>query len=87
MRTLALVSAAACFLMPLAAPLKAWATTFVNRPLSEAVAESPNIVRGKTGDGYSNWDKEHKRIFTYTHFKVTDVLKGTRRRIIQTPKR
>lgn len=54
----------------------AFATTFVNRPLSEAVNEAPNIVRGKTGDSYSDYDKDHRRIFTYTRFTVTETLRG-----------
>lgn len=48
----------------------------MNRPISEAVKESSFIVRGRPGDSYSDWDKQHQRIFTYTHFTVTDVLRG-----------
>lgn len=44
--------------------------------MSEAVKESPNIVRGRTGESYSKWDKSHQRIYTYTSFTVTEVLRG-----------
>lgn len=55
----------------------ALATTFVNRPLGDVVNESPLIVRGRTGDSYSQWDKSGRgQIFTYTSFAVSEVLKG-----------
>ncbi|MBI3555533.1 MAG: hypothetical protein HY074_04645 [Deltaproteobacteria bacterium] len=53
------------------------ATSFVNRPMAEAVNEVPNIVRGKTGESYSDFAADKRRIFTYTHLAITDVLKGS----------
>lgn len=55
----------------------AFATTFANRPISVAANEATNIVRGTAGESFSNWDSDHKRIYTYTRLEVTDVLKGS----------
>lgn len=55
----------------------ALATTFINRPLGEAVKESAFIVRGKAGESYSDWDKQgQRRVYTYTYFNVVEVLRG-----------
>lgn len=53
-----------------------WATTFVNRSLNEVVQEAAVIVRGIAGTSHSEWDKSHERIFTYTNFNITEVLRG-----------
>ncbi len=53
-----------------------WATTFVNRSLNEVVQEASVIVRGIAGSSHSEWDKSHERIFTYTNFNITEVLRG-----------
>jgi hypothetical protein len=53
-----------------------WSTTFVNRPIGDVVKEADSIVRGRTGDAYSDWGKTTRQIFTYTNFVVTEVLKG-----------
>src|SRR5262245_44726699 len=58
------------------AAIPAAATTFVNRPIAEAVKESAYIVRGRAGDSHSAWDKAHQRVYTYTRFNATDVLRG-----------
>jgi hypothetical protein len=52
-------------------------TTFINRPLGDVVKETPNIVRGRAGDSYSEWDKSgRKSLYTYTRLDITEVLKG-----------
>lgn len=56
--------------------LSAQATSFVNRPMSEAVKDVPIIVRGTTGESYSDFEADKRRIFTYTHLVITEVLKG-----------
>ncbi|MBI2606945.1 MAG: hypothetical protein HYW49_12800 [Deltaproteobacteria bacterium] len=49
----------------------------MNRPLKDVVQESALIVRGRTGESYSDWGKSESRtIYTYTHFAVTEVFKG-----------
>jgi hypothetical protein len=54
-----------------------YATTFANRPLGEVLKETPIIVRGKTGQSRSEWDKTgRKSLYTYTDFYVTDTIKG-----------
>ena len=54
-----------------------FATTFANRPLGEVLKETPIIVRGKTGQSHSEWDKTgRKSLYTYTDFYVTDTIKG-----------
>jgi hypothetical protein len=64
-------------LLLLLVSLPAHTTTFVNRPLADVVQESPIIVRGRTGESYSQWDKSGRgQIFTYTPFTVSEVLKG-----------
>ena len=50
----------------------------MNRPLGDVVNESPIIVRGRTGESYSQWDKSGRgQIFTYTSFSISEVLKGS----------
>lgn len=53
------------------------ATTFVNRPLKAVVEESSLVVRGRTGDSYSDWGKSDRSIYTYTYFYITEVIKGS----------
>ena len=54
-----------------------YATTFANRPLGVVVNSAENIVRGKAGESYADWDTvDKKRIFTYTSLLITEVLKG-----------
>ncbi len=64
-------------LISLVSAFSANATTFVNRPMAEAVKDVPNIVRGRTGESYGDFAADKRRIFTYTHLVVTDVLKGS----------
>ena len=45
--------------------------------MAEAVKDVPNIVRGKTGESYGDFAADKRRIFTYTHLVITDVLKGS----------
>jgi hypothetical protein len=58
---------------------QAIATSFVSVPLEKRVYESPIIVRGKTGNSYSDWvihPDGSRQIFTFTELDVTEVLKG-----------
>jgi hypothetical protein len=54
----------------------AFSTTFVNRPLQDVLDESSIIVRGKTGDSFTEYGVSDKSIYTYTYFYVTEVIKG-----------
>lgn len=59
---------------------QAQATTFAPRPFEEWVDRAPLVVRGVTGDKHADWYQEpegdSRRIYTYTEFTVSEVLKG-----------
>ncbi len=55
------------------------ATTFVERPLQEAVGDAAVVVRGTAGKSTSNWgktDEGTRNIYTYTELQVSEVLRG-----------
>lgn len=55
------------------------ATTFDIRPFEETVADTPILVRGRTGMSYAQWAMATdgtQKIFTYTELELTEVLKG-----------
>lgn len=65
-------------LASIAAFINADAASFINRPLGDVVKETPNIVRGRAGENYSEWDKTgRKALYTYTRLDITEVLKGS----------
>lgn len=69
------LAAALLFVVP-----KSYATTFVAQPFTEAVQETPVVVRGKIGMSYANWSMGSdgsKKIFTYSELAIEEVLKGT----------
>lgn len=61
---------------------KLYATTFANRPLKIVVTEAKFIIRGTTGNTYSERPEANKKsetgvqIFTYTELFVVEELKG-----------
>lgn len=57
----------------------AHATTFFPVPFPESVQDAPLIVRGRTGTSHADWatgPDGARRIYTYTEFEVTELLKG-----------
>lgn len=55
------------------------ATSFVPIPLTSQVGEADTIVRGKTGQGYSDYGPRNdggRSIYTYYQLQVSEVLKG-----------
>jgi hypothetical protein len=56
-----------------------WATTFLQRPFPETVADAPVIVRGRIGSASSDWGttaEGQKRIYTMYDLALSEVLKG-----------
>lgn len=65
-------------LMPISISLS-HATTFVPIPLTNQVAESDTVVRGKIGTSYSDYGSRNdggRGIYTFYHLQVNEVLKG-----------
>ena len=55
------------------------ATSFYERPFSEAVEDAPVVVRGKIGPSTTKWSMGidgTKRIYTYTELQIDEVFKG-----------
>lgn len=55
------------------------ATSFYQRPFPDSVSEAPIIVRGRAGSSVPQWARGPdgvKRIYTFTDFQVSEVLKG-----------
>lgn len=58
----------------------ALATSFIEQPFPEAVKDVPVIVRGKVGASGPEWgvgSDGSRRIYTYYHLSVDEVLKGS----------
>jgi hypothetical protein len=65
-------------LMPISISLS-HATTFVPIPLTNQLAESDTVVRGKIGTSYSDYGSRNdggRGIYTFYHLQVTEVVKG-----------
>jgi hypothetical protein len=65
-------------LMPISISLS-HATTFVPIPLTNQVAESDTVVRGKIGTSYSDYGSRNdggRGIYTFYHLQVSEALKG-----------
>lgn len=56
--------------------LSASATVVVKETLEEMTHRVPLIVRGHVNRNVAGWDAEHRRIWTWTEFTVTDTIKG-----------
>lgn len=68
--------------------LSLFATTFVNRPLGEVIAETPLIVRGIVGASFVDYGKDSTtNIYTYTELTVTEPLKDSTRPKFQKEKK
>jgi hypothetical protein len=57
----------------------AFATSFIEQPFPDSVAEAPVIVRGTIGVNYTNWADSPslgRRIYTFYELQTEEVLKG-----------
>ncbi len=57
----------------------AQATTFLQRPFPETIAEAPFIVRGIVGNSHSDWSSLKdgaRRIYTFTDLGISEVIRG-----------
>ncbi|MCM2323207.1 MAG: hypothetical protein NDJ90_08085 [Oligoflexia bacterium] len=55
------------------------ATSFLDRPFPETVADAPLIARGKVGNSYVEWSKGEdgvRRLYTFYELTVEEQLKG-----------
>jgi hypothetical protein len=56
------------------------ATSFVDQPFPDTIQDAPIIVRGKTGQPYSDWGRGfdgNRRIYTYNELEIREVFKGS----------
>ena len=54
----------------------AHATTVVPIPIEELASRASLVVEGRAVEQWSQWDAEHRLIYTYTRFSIAQTLKG-----------
>jgi hypothetical protein len=52
------------------------ATTVIPMSIDQLNAASTHVLLGRAVESWSTWDAEHRHIYTYTKFTVSEVLKG-----------
>jgi len=60
----------------------AFATTVTKLNLEQLVTRADLIVQGQVQSVYSQWDEEHRLVFTYVSLRVDESIKGSSRQSV-----